>query len=1019
MLAIAGGVAPVAAQPQRAALMGLWERSLKQYEAGNYDAAEATARRSLELASQWFGPDHRAVGRGHFELARVQLRVGRLTQGEGGARRALAIWQREFGADTPQAAAASTMLGAALVLQNRIAEGEAHLLRARSILQRHPPLRPQQRGENERWLGVAYLMKEDYDRSEQHLREALQRQRQATGPNSIYTARAHHWIGRLHFQRGRMAQAEAAYLASVDAYDKSIARNGSELADTLDFLARVYVWQGRESEAEAIYRRALAIQRTAYRGAQANPARTATALGTLYLQQGRLDEAEALLSEAHTTFARTVGDANPGAYNALVNFAALLIQRQRYAEVEPLLQRAIEGRRRATRDGQVAAYGARLQLGRLHLARGELAAAEQALKAGLDEVERVQGSDHPQAVRLLASLSDAHARAGRQSQSAESLRRAADILSRRLDASAGIGAGADEVGPVQRQLIFGKVLERAWQDRERGSAARFTIGDALIAAQRLSASTAGSAVAQMSSRLAAGNGALAGQLRRLQDLSQERAALEIRLSQIIGDEGARTDDGGAGDRTPGERARAWEMVGRLSREIAGIEQQLKRDHPDFVSLIERGPIGITEVQPLLSDGEALVVAHVAAQHTYVWAITRKEAVWHRSELPRETLSQQLEVLRCGLEAEAWLVAERRERCRALGVRVTSAELPFDRDAAHQLYLRLLEPLSPQIAGKSLMLVVDGPLTSLPFQVLVTEPPRPGAAMAETSWLIRRHALSILPSVSSLRMLRAASFTPAAQPFIGYGAPEFGREREQPPTKSRGAKPVAVAATSGARVQVTRGVSTYFRGQRANLDALRTGLTPLPETSDELKSVASMLAAEPTSVVVGRAATEANVKAARLDAYRVVYFATHGLVAGEIQGLAEPALALTLPLTASEADDGLLTASEIATLKLNADWVVLSACNTAAGNAPGAEALSGLASAFLYAGARSLLVTHYRVLSEAAVKLTTGTFEALTGTTGRSRREALQHAMLGLAGSSSKEQAHPAYWAPFILVGDGR
>ena len=103
-------------------------------------------------------------------------------------------------------------------------------------------------------------------------------------------------------------------------------------------------------------------------------------------------------------------------------------------------------------------------------------------------------------------------------------------------------------------------------------------------------------------------------------------------------------------------------------------------------------------------------------------------------------------------------------------------------------------------------------------------------------------------------------------------------------------------------------------------------------------------------------------------YRVVYFATHGLVAGEVKGLGEPSLALTLPKQPSETDDGLLTASEVAQLKLNADWVVLSACNTIAGDKPGAEALSGLARAFFYAGARALLVSHWAVESNAATRL---------------------------------------------------
>ena len=155
----------------------------------------------------------------------------------------------------------------------------------------------------------------------------------------------------------------------------------------------------------------------------------------------------------------------------------------------------------------------------------------------------------------------------------------------------------------------------------------------------------------------------------------------------------------------------------------------------------------------------------------------------------------------------------------------------------------------------------------------------------------------------------------------------------------------------------------------------------------------------------------------------MHFATHGLLAGETEMLtatkAEPALLLTPPQTASEEDDGLLTASEIAQLKLDADWVILSACNTAAGdnNKPGAEALSGLARAFFYAGARTLLVSHWAVNSGATVKLITKAFDELQAHPKTGRAEAMRRSMTTLLGAGGA-YAHPANWAPFIVVGEG-
>jgi CHAT domain-containing protein len=152
---------------------------------------------------------------------------------------------------------------------------------------------------------------------------------------------------------------------------------------------------------------------------------------------------------------------------------------------------------------------------------------------------------------------------------------------------------------------------------------------------------------------------------------------------------------------------------------------------------------------------------------------------------------------------------------------------------------------------------------------------------------------------------------------------------------------------------------------------------------------------------------------------VVYFATHGLVAGDVKGLGEPSLALTLPAKPTELDDGLLTASEVAQLKLNADWVVLSACNTAAGDMPGAEALSGLARAFFYAGARALLVSHWSVDSEAATRLTTATFDIMKADPKAGRAEALRRAMLAyMNDKASPLNAYPAFWGPFSVVGEG-
>jgi CHAT domain-containing protein len=179
------------------------------------------------------------------------------------------------------------------------------------------------------------------------------------------------------------------------------------------------------------------------------------------------------------------------------------------------------------------------------------------------------------------------------------------------------------------------------------------------------------------------------------------------------------------------------------------------------------------------------------------------------------------------------------------------------------------------------------------------------------------------------------------------------------------------------------------------------------------------------VLLGPRASETELRRYQangwLSRYRILTFATHGLVNGSFAGtLSQPALALSPPLRARATDDALLTASEAATLNLNADWVILSACNSAAGGSVNGEGLTGLTRAFMLAGARAMLVSHWRVRDDAAERITVRTMELLRDNASYSRGEALQAAMRELMMDASSDLnssfALPGTWAAFTLVG---
>lgn len=352
--------------------------------------------------------------------------------------------------------------------------------------------------------------------------------------------------------------------------------------------------------------------------------------------------------------------------------------------------------------------------------------------------------------------------------------------------------------------------------------------------------------------------------------------------------------------------------------------------------------------------------------------------------------------------------------------------------AHALYAGLLAPVADLTLGKRLRVLAQGALATVPLHVLVTEPPRAGVPMTDVAWLARHASISILPSLDSLRLQAQTGASRANKPYFAVANPLLtgadGRDRSAfARERCNTAVDLATRAVSP-KASIVAAPTVASARLRPSLDAeaLRRQ-PPLPETADEVCEVASLLGAGAEDVLLGaRASRPAVMRLARerrlLD-YRVLHLASHGLVAGRDnaieRSLPEPAILLTPP--ASEAartsdDTGLLTASDIAGFELDADWVVLSACNTAAGGRADAEALSGLARAFFHAGAKGLLVSHWEVNSEAAVRLVTRAFAAWSKDASRSRSDALASAMRELASDPDPRRSHPAYWAPFVVIG---
>ena len=879
-------------------------------------------------------------------------------------------------------------------------------------------------------------------------------------------------LARAYRAEANLDGAEKAYRRAISLLEASGDRiNAGVITDNL---AVLYLSHNRLDDAERHHKKALTLLEAALGREHVSVGRVAGNLGTLLSEAGRYGEAEPLLRRA---LAIGKAQAKPDAVwigTVSDNLAGLLRESGRAGEALGLYEQALASFEKALPATHPRLATARNNLGRFLIDKGEFALAETELKRALAMSEEIYGRDSFQIAVPAANLAEALAAKGERAQARGLLSRALTVLEAAYGPSHAKllvtlnAAGRLEIAdgrPAEARALFERAVAIALQERNRsefdgadGRGTRWESRRALVGlldalwsdgaghvaravevAQWNTMTSSAVALAALGARAASGDPALGSLARERQDLSAEWLAADKRLIQLLAQ---------SGDRDSVQEAALRERLSAIEARIAGIDEDLARRFPRYQELARPSPLTVDGLQRLMSPGEAAVQIVVTAQATYVLAVTDRETRWHRAPIRERELQSLVRNLRCGLDRAEWEGSGLKRCTTLLGLDPSAAPgpedpLPFDITGAHALYRILLAPLEGVIAGKDLLVVASGPLSALPLHVLVTQMPEARAGQADrllstnvaqvgrVAWLGRRHAVTVLPSLASLGPLRQYARTSAARsPYLGIGNPLLtgpeGTDRRAFEVADCAIAPVpplranAIVGAAGNKSRVALPVA--LRATTQGVERLRRQW-PLPETAAELCRVASYARATPADVLTGAAATEVQLKrlsaSGRLAEARIVHFATHGLLAGETAlfaaGKAEPSLMLTPPDATSEEDDGLLMASEVAALKLDADWVILSACNTASGEEIGAEALSGLARAFFYAGARSLLVSHWAVDSDATVRLITSVFEAMAREPGLTQGQALSRAMAALLDGGGRE-AHPANWAPFVVVG---
>jgi CHAT domain-containing protein/tetratricopeptide (TPR) repeat protein len=1027
---------------------------------GKLDEAETSLKRVLAIREKALGPDHPEVAAALDRLGQIAITRGSYAVAESTLQRALVIQERAVGADHHDTAMTRVALGRIRQAQARYGEAEALFERALASLRKSPE--PQTRMLAATVINNLAVVAQDQGQlalAETRLREALAIQEKMLGPESLAVGNYLNNLADVHVRQGRYAEAEGLLKRSLKITEKTLGPDHASTASSLGNLATLLTYQGRAEEAEGLQRRALAITEKALGPSHPDVASILNNLGYTLGELGRKPEAEALYRRSLALRESILGPEHAAVALSLANIASMLFLQDRFEEALPLARRSLAIRQKVLGAGhpQVGAslhdLGAVLDGLKRHDEAGPL------LRRALAIREAALGNSHPDVAVALSSLAQHHLDLREWQEAYANFKRSYAIWLGRRSAMSGapeegrrMESSSESINPYIGLVVTAYHLAESAPP----NVALALRAEAFEGGQWAGGAGASAAIARMATRVAAGGGQLGETVRERQDLADQVAAIDRALIALM----SQPDQ----QRTSGAHDTLRQRADAVARRLKEVDATLSARFPQYAALISAGPVPMRDAAALVRSDEALLLFVPTRDELYLWAVTRETSRWVKIPLGRGDLRDHVAALRCGLDHIGAWNGDGARRCMELlklSSPVGQAGAPFDLERAHTLYRALFGQVEDLIDGKHLLIVPTGALASFPFHVLVTEPPaktpaagstsspRAGgdrglariesaseagfsaARYAAASWLAKRHAISVLPSVASLRALRRfARQSQAKAPFVGFGNPLLTGvdDNDRRAWERQGCAPAAAQGQVAEAGRRALPAVKLVRGGLAEVGALRRQ-PPLPETADELCAVARLLGAPETAVQLGAAATERRIKAmsARgvLREARFVHFATHGLLAAETEQVAqaakgaraEPALVLTPPAQASEEDDGLLTASEVAQLKLDADWVILSACNTAVGQDLDAEALSGLARAFFYAGSRALLASHWYVDSDAAVALVTGAFAELKRDPGLGRAEALRRAMLALIAQGGR-MAHPASWAPFVVVGEG-
>jgi CHAT domain-containing protein len=858
----------------------------------------------------------------------------------------------------------------------------------------------------------AYLQLGDFEKAERISRESAFRYKTKKKKNIARDAHMERIIYRVLEAQGKYVEAEPHERSALSLFHSLKDFPTGEINGRIS-LSRNLSNQGRRMEAEIEARQAL-VEALGHAGAESYiTGRAVENLARLMVAQGRLNDAEQLARAGLRILeASGVSPDSNLMCNARMFLGDVLSQKEDYAGAMKHYDLARAGMKE-NRYLYETKFIRNINLMLTLLKTGRKDEAIRIISDTYNINRKRFGEKHLATIRVLGLLGMANVMSGNNKEAYYNFAAAAPAL-------IGRGIRDSEVANKFQHIILEAYIDflgsiyNTPQEKEFGVNA---LAESFRIANYLGGQTIQTAIGESSVRAAAAyDPELADLARKEQDANKQITAIQAVLSNALMAPADQQDANAIKTMRAGIEA--------LTKARNSILDEIVKRFPKYANFTRPQPTTSTVLQKNLRRGEALISIFTTDEKTYVWVIPQQgEMKFVAAPLGKKEQAAIVNHLREALDPSP----------------NTFGDIPvFDLATAYKLYSMLLKPAeSAWSNAKDLLVTIHGPLGQLPLSLLPTQPVTLANEKGElfanyrkVPWLIRKVSITMLPAASALVTLRSLPEGDAKRKaFVGFGDPIFNLEQLTKKDKEIMVEKNQLAGRES-NIQV-RGVRITSKGKLddSNLSSMQLDkLERLPDTSEELNSIAKVLGASPSEdVFLGKAFSESRVKTMNLANRKVIAFATHALIPGDLDGLDQPALAASSPAVIGEVGDGLITMEEILKLKLNADWVVLSACNTGAAEGQGAEAISGIGKSFFYAGTRTLLVTMWPVETTSARKLVTGIFQKQQEDKTLSRAQALRQSILNIideanlkneaSGKIIASYAHPLFWAPFIIVGD--